>query len=73
MRVKSQVKKSIRRKSVTKAIAAQETASASPWTGEQLQDAIRLKAYELYVQRGFEPGNPQEDWLAAEQIIKGAT
>ena len=31
-----------------------------------LEDAIRLRAYELYAQRGMAEGNAVHDWLAAE-------
>ncbi len=33
------------------------------------QDAIRERAYELYVSRGREQGQDQQDWLRAEQDI----
>ncbi len=29
-------------------------------------DAIRLRAYELYLERGGQHGDPGEDWLRAE-------
>jgi hypothetical protein len=31
-----------------------------------LEDAIRLRAYELYAQRGMAEGHAVHDWLAAE-------
>jgi len=31
-----------------------------------LEHAIRLRAYELYVQRGMAEGHAVDDWLAAE-------
>ena len=33
------------------------------------QDMIRSRAYELYENRGREPGRDEEDWLRAEQEI----
>ena len=30
---------------------------------------IRLRAYEIYEQRGCTPGQDEEDWLAAEREI----
>ena len=33
------------------------------------QDIIRERAYELYVSRGREPGQDEQDWLRAEQEI----
>ena len=31
-----------------------------------LEQAIRQRAYELYVERGMVPGHALEDWLQAE-------
>jgi hypothetical protein len=36
-----------------------------------VEGEIRQRAYELYVQRGFEPGHEDEDWLLAEREILG--
>jgi len=33
------------------------------------QDRIRVRAYELYVNRGREPGRDEQDWFCAEQEI----
>ena len=35
----------------------------------ELEDQIRLHAYELYEERGRENGHEQEDWLRAEAEI----
>ena len=37
-----------------------------------LEERIRLRAYELYVQRGNESGSEFEDWLQAEEEISQA-
>ena len=37
-----------------------------------LEERIRLRAYELYVQRGNESGSELEDWLQAEEEIQSA-
>lgn len=34
-----------------------------------LESEIRLRAYELYEQRGRTPGHEAEDWLAAEREV----
>ena len=34
-----------------------------------LEAAIRLRAYELYAQRGYVEGFEEEDWLAAEREV----
>jgi len=36
----------------------------------ELEDQIRLRAYELYEARGREDGHEMEDWLHAEEEIK---
>jgi hypothetical protein len=35
-----------------------------------LEDEIRRRAYELYLQRGTAPGSEAEDWLNAEREVK---
>ena len=37
-----------------------------------LEERIRLRAYELYVQRGNESGSEFQDWLQAEEGIQSA-
>ena len=63
--------KSTGRKAVVQAIAKQdqETQKTAFTSAEQIHDAICLKAYELYVERGRSNGNDVEDWLLAERII----
>lgn len=34
-----------------------------------LEDEIRRRAYELYLERGSVPGNQEEDWIAAEREV----
>jgi hypothetical protein len=43
--------------------------SALP-TPINLEDEIRRRAYELYLQRGTAPGSEAEDWLNAEREVK---
>jgi len=38
---------------------------------ESLREMIAKKAYEIYEQRGREPGKELEDWLEAEKIVRG--
>jgi hypothetical protein len=35
----------------------------------QLEDPIRKRAYELYENRGKEPGHEQEDWFRAKEEL----
>jgi len=41
---------------------------ATPTVDLELE--IRTRAYELYAQRGFMPGDECQDWLLAEQEVK---
>ena len=34
-----------------------------------LEEKIRIRAYQLYEERGYLPGHEDEDWLIAEQEI----
>jgi hypothetical protein len=34
------------------------------------EDDVRLRAYELYLQRGATPGNDLSDWLQAERELR---
>ncbi len=36
-----------------------------------MEDRIRRRAYELYLDRGGEPGRELEDWLKAERELLG--
>ena len=35
-----------------------------------MEDAIRQRAYEIYLQRGSTPGNSREDWAVAEREVR---
>ena len=37
-----------------------------PQPEPMLEQAIRQRAYELYIERGMVPGHDLEDWLKAE-------
>ena len=38
-----------------------------------LEEQIRRRAYELYVQRGNQSGSEHDDWLQAEEEMRRAT
>ena len=38
---------------------------------ENLEDKIRMRAYQLYEERGYLPGHQDEDWLVAEREVLG--
>ena len=46
--------------------------STSPLTirDEELYDRVAQRAYQLYQERGEEPGHDLADWFAAEQLVK---
>lgn len=48
-------------------MAAPAAFSALPDRDEK----IRYRAYELYTQRGYEPGRELDDWLQAEREFEG--
>ncbi len=59
-------------KATSKATAKPEnghTKSASSPAGG-LEEIIRVRAYELYVERGFQDGYAQDDWLRAEAELR---
>lgn len=41
----------------------------TPEAPSELQEQIRLRAYELYEQRGGEDGRELDDWLQAEAEV----
>ena len=49
-----------------------ETPVTEAKTTEVPQDAIRLRAFELYTS-GINSGNPDADWLQAEQELHAAS
>jgi len=38
-------------------------------TGAELELEIRLRAYEIYEQRGYSNGRAEQDWFDAEQEV----
>ena len=51
---------------------ARVKAPATPSESLPLEERIRRRAYELYVQRGNQSGSELDDWLQAEEEIRGA-
>lgn len=46
------------------------TSSSGTSSGQNINDLIRKKAYELYEKRGKKAGNALNDWLEAERIVR---
>ena len=53
-------------------MAAPASAKERPKETLSLEERIRRRAYELYVQRGNESGSELGDWLQAEEEIRRA-
>ncbi len=49
----------------------QPTTEISELQEFELEYQIRRRAYELYEERGREDGHHEEDWLRAEEEIRG--
>jgi Protein of unknown function (DUF2934) len=47
-----------------------QLAHASP-TSPVVEEKVRARAYELYLQRGGRGGSPEQDWLRAKEEICG--
>ena len=50
--------------------AAREAIAATQLT-PSLEEQIRLRAYQLYLQRGGRGGSPEQDWFRAKEEICG--
>jgi Protein of unknown function (DUF2934) len=61
---------------VTKQTARHEPTEAAMTTAPgamqepPLEEQIRVRAYEIYLERGMTDGNELDDWLLAEQEIR---
>ena len=39
------------------------------WKTEPTHDQIAVRAYQIYQERGYAPGDPMRDWLQAEREL----
>jgi DUF2934 family protein len=56
-----------------KVVASSDSASSTRWTEPtpaELDEEIRLRAYEFYCERGGGNGGHEDDWHRAEQEIR---
>jgi hypothetical protein len=53
-------------------MAAPARAKQTPAETLPLEEQIRRRAYELYVERGNQSGSELDDWLQAEEEIRRA-
>jgi hypothetical protein len=49
-----------------------ETSASIPKNENNRSDAVARRAYDLYLQRGAQPGHELDDWIQAEREIKGS-
>ena len=64
------------RATTTRKSAAAKKPAANGTTNNgnpDLNELIRQRAYELYLERGSEEGHAAEDWLRAEAEVRGQT
>jgi hypothetical protein len=63
-------KPNTKRISEIQSTAAQaKTGEVSPWNSTR-DEEIRRRAYEIYLERGEQPGRELDDWLQAERELK---
>jgi hypothetical protein len=62
---------SLKEKVMSKTKATSTPAVKKPKKTRSLptQEEIAIRAYQIYVERGYAPGNPLEDWLRAEREL----
>ena len=48
----------------------QAVAPTNKPAANNIEEEIRRRAYELYLERGMTPGDPGQDWLVAEQQVR---
>ncbi len=57
-------------KKIRKPRRTKQAASPSYGNGSLTAEEIGRRAYEIYLERGGEPGHELEDWLQAEQELR---
>lgn len=55
----------------SQAIEQTATESSQEMESSPSEEQIRLRAYELYIERGGGDGNDSDDWLQAERELRG--
>ena len=50
---------------------SEKTSPAGSLNGASLEERIRARAYELYQERGYLDGSADQDWLRAEEELRG--
>jgi len=52
-------------------VHAEQSVATSVHGSPEMQERIRARAYELYLQRGGNGGSPEQDWQRAQEEICG--
>ena len=66
---KAKTPRTTKLKAEKKVLQMPDNGNASNGSTADLESVIRLRAYELYQQRGCVPGQEEQDWLAAESEV----
>ena len=59
-----------RRPAISLSSSSHSSTRIEPQKRNASEDDVRLRAYELYLQRGATPGNDLSDWLQAERELR---
>ena len=54
----------------SQATAAPQGEEVNPSTGPPRLEEIRIRAYEIFIERGGQPGHDLDDWLQAERELE---
>jgi hypothetical protein len=57
----------------TASVTAAPEVSSEISVSASLEERIRARAYEIYLERGGSGGSPEQDWLRAKEEICGRT
>ena len=57
----------------TQSVTASARVSSQTPAASSVEEQIRNRAYELYLERGGIGGSPEQDWLRAKEEILGRT
>jgi hypothetical protein len=52
-------------------VAVLPEATSNKQVSSNVEERIRLRAYQLYLERGGNGGSPEQDWFRAQEEIRG--
>lgn len=56
---------------LTSRVAVSPEATSNKQVLSNVEERIRLRAYQLYLERGGNGGSPEQDWFRAQEEIRG--